>query len=319
MTALQNQSIDELEKQFDNEGFVDLQKFGGLGWSAEDIAIYFGFDDEITNLLVQAFHTKNCVVWRTYERGRLQNQFTIESKLLTDATSGNLNATKELFAVNRDKTFQLSKLDIFGGSADEGALERIQDYISKGSIGDLSIGERNYIDALTLIYSLDGQYGKRKTIQFLTKQPIKLSYEKASKMYSEAVELFYCNRQISRNALRAKTAERFDSLYAAVIATAKTPKDYEIAGNLLLQQAKVLRLDQPDPQVLPAEQYQKQFRLLSLDSETIGLSPANRDILSAQIEELGVSDRVKKRLRSEAGIENVDFIEMMENVTQEED
>lgn len=85
-----------------------------------------------------------------------------------------------------------------------------------------------------------------------------------------------------------------------------------------MQQAKVLQLDQEEPQVLPPEQYQKQYRLLSLSPETIGLPPANRDALAAQIDSLVVPDKIKKRLRMEAGIIDADILEIIDDVLQEE-
>lgn len=80
---------------------------------------------------------------------------------------------------------------------------------------------------------------------------------------------------------------------------------------------KILRLDQPDPEQLPSSQYIKPIRLLSLDSSDVSLPPANRDALSRQIDSVLAPDAVKKRLRMEAGIEDVDFIEII-NVAQEE-
>ena len=61
----------------------------------------------------------------------------------------------------------------------------------------------------------------------------------------------------------------------------------------------------------------KPIRLLSLDSSDVSLPPANRDALSRQIDSVLAPDAVKKRLRMEAGIEDVDFIEII-NVAQEE-
>ena len=75
--------------------------------------------------------------------------------------------------------------------------------------------------------------------------------------------------------------------------------------------------DQPDPEQLPSSQYIKPIRLLSLDSSDVSLPPANRDALSRQIDSVLAPDAVKKRLRMEAGIEDVDFIEII-NVAQEE-
>lgn len=293
----------------------ELRSLGALGWSPDDIAVYFGWDRSTFRTLTDDPDSEVSLLML---RGRLEKRARLELRLMDDAIAGDVASAKQLSEVMRDKSFEVSKLDIFGAPADDGAFERLRDYIAQGCPGTLSTNEQLYIDLLVMIYSLDGQYGKRKTIRFLTQQPFGFSYERAAALYAEATEMFFANRKVSKEALRAKFAERFDTLYALTMASAKTPKDYETAGNLLMQQAKVLRLDQPDPETLPAEKYQKQYRLLSLTPEAIGLPPANRDVLAAQIDEMLLPEREKRRLRMEGGIEDVDIIEILENVAQEE-
>lgn len=293
-----------------------LLNLGALGWPEDDIAVYFGWDRAI---LHNECANPDSEISKILLRGRLQKRAEVEIRLMKEAIGGNLTAAKQYADIVRDKSFQLSKLDIFGGPADEGAFQRIQDYIASGCPGTLSEKEQLYIDLLVMIYSLDGQYGKRYTIRFLTRKPFCLSYQRASDMYAEAVELFFSNRKVSKEALRAKMADQFDTLYSLAMSAAKTPKEYEMAANILAQKAKIQRLDQEDPEVLPPAQYQKRFRLLSLTPEVIGLPPANRDVMAAQIDSILEPGSVKKRLRMEAGIEDVDIVELLENVVQEED
>lgn len=169
-----------------------------------------------------------------------------------------------------------------------------------------------------MIYSLDGQWGKRRTIKFLTSKPFSFSYEQASNMYAEAIEMFFANRKVSKEAMRAKMADQYDTLYALAMQNARTTKDFEIAAGILSSKAKVLRLDQDDPQQLPAENYSKQFRVLSLSPEVIGLPRANRDELARQIDGIVAPEAVKKRLRVDAGIDDLDIVKLMDNVAQEE-
>ena len=174
------------------------------------------------------------------------------------------------------------------------------------------------MDILTLIYSLDGQYGKRRTIKFLTSAPFNFSYDHASDMYSEATEMFYCNRKISKEALRNKIADQFDALYIAARDAAQTSKDYEVAANILANKARALQLDKEDPAKLPAEMYVKPFRVLSLTPEAIGLPTVNRQELGRQIEGLVAPEMVKKRLKMEAGVTDMNVEEMLSNGVQEE-
>lgn len=279
-----------------------------LGWPDNEIFISEGIDEKFVPEEVR----------ESIEHGRLKKRADIEIAVARAAASGTPEAVKQFNEVVRDKSFSISKLDLFGGPEDQGAFERIQDYIAGGSRGNLSQKEQVYIDLLTMIYSLDGQWGKRRTIKFLTSKPFSFSYEQASNMYAESIEMFFANRKVSKEAMRAKMADQYDTLYALAMQNARTTKDFEIAAGILSSKAKVLRLDQDDPQQLPAENYSKQFRVLSLSPEVIGLPRANRDELARQIDGIVAPEAVKKRLRVDAGIDDLDIVKLMDNVAQEE-
>jgi hypothetical protein len=279
-----------------------------LGWPDNEIFISEGIDEKSVPEEVR----------EAIEHGRLKKRADIDISVARAAASGTPEAVKQFNEVVRDKSFSLSKLDLFGGPEDEGAFERIQDYIAGGSKGNLSQKEQVYIDLLTMIYSLDGQWGKRRTIKFLTSKPFSFSYEQASNMYAESIEMFFANRKVSKEAMRAKMADQYDTLYVLAMQNARTTKDFEIAAGILSSKAKVLRLDQDDPQQLPAENYSKQFRVLSLSPEVIGLPRANRDELARQIDGIVAPEAVKKRLRVDAGIDDLDIVKLMDNVAQEE-
>lgn len=285
-----------------------VANLAALGWPDSEIFISEGIDEKSVPEDV-----RNAI-----EHGRLKKRADIEIAVAKAAATGTPEAVKQFNEVVRDKSFSLSKLDLFGGPEDQGAFERIQDYISSGSKGDLSQKEQVYIDLLTMVYSLDGQWGKRRTIKFLTSKPFSFSYEQASNMYAEAVEMFFANRKVSKEAMRAKMADQYDTLYSLAMLNARTTKDFEIAAGILSSKAKVLQLDKDDPEQLPAENYRKQFRVLSLSPEVIGLPRANRDELARQIDGIVAPDAVKKRLRVDAGIDDLDIVKLMDNVVQEE-
>ena len=285
-----------------------IANLAALGWPDNEIFISEGIDEKSVPEEVR----------EAIEHGRLKKRADIEIAVARAAASGTPEAVKQFNEVVRYKSFSISKLDLFGGPEDQGAFERIQDYIAEGSKGNLSQKEQVYIDLLTMIYSLDGQWGKRRTIKFLTSKPFSFSYEQASNMYAESIEMFFANRKVSKEAMRAKMADQYDTLYTLAMQNARTTKDFEIAAGILSSKAKVLRLDQDDPQQLPAENYSKQFRVLSLSPEVIGLPRANRDELARQIDGIVAPEAVKKRLRVDAGIDDLDIVKLMDNVAQEE-
>ena len=296
----------------------DLSSLAALGWTDAELARFLDITErQLADILADPTPTDNPTIRDAIKRGQLEKRAKIELAVVRGAMDGDAGSIEQFRDIVRDKSFSISKLDLFGGAEKEGAFERIQEYIASGSKGDLSDKERVYIDLLTLIYSLDGQYGKRRTVRFLTSEPFGLPYQRAADIYSEAMELFYCNRKVSKEAMRNKMADQFDTLYVAARDAAKTSKDYAVAADILANKARALQLDRDDPAKLPAEIYQPMFRLLSATPESIGLPAANRDELERQIETVVAPEAVKRRLRTDAGIVDLDIVKYLEDAKEE--
>ena len=296
----------------------DLSSLAALGWTDAELARFLDITErQLADILADPTPTDNPNIRDAIKRGQLEKRAKIELAVVRGAMDGDAGSIEQFRDIVRDKSFSISKLDLFGGAEKEGAFERIQEYIASGSKGDLSDKERMYIDLLTLVYSLDGQYGKRRTVRFLTSEPFGLPYQRAADIYSEAMELFYCNRKVSKEALRNKMADQFDTLYVAARDAAKTSKDYAVAADILANKARALQLDRDDPAKLPAEIYRPMFRLLSATPESIGLPAANRDELERQIETVVAPEAVKRRLRTDAGIVDLDIVKYLEDAKEE--
>lgn len=296
----------------------DLSSLAALGWTDAELAGFLDITErQLAAILADPTPTDDPNIRDAIKRGQLEKRAKIELAVVRGAMEGDSGSIDQFRDIVRDKSFSISKLDLFGGAEKEGAFERIQEYIASGSKGDLSDKERVYIDLLTLVYSLDGQYGKRRTVRFLTSEPFGLPYLRAADIYSEAMELFYCNRKVSKDALRNKMADQFDTLYVASRNAAKTSKDYAVAADILANKARALQLDRDDPAKLPAEIYQPMFRLLSATPESIGLPAANRDELERQIETVVAPEAVKRRLRTDAGIVDLDIVKYLEDAKEE--
>lgn len=296
----------------------DLSSLAALGWTDAELAGFLDIPErQLADILADPTSTDDPNIRDAIKRGQLEKRAKIELAVVRGAMEGDSGSIDQFRDIVRDKSFSISKLDLFGGAEKEGAFERIQEYIASGSKGDLSDKERVYIDLLTLVYSLDGQYGKRRTVRFLTSEPFGLPYQRAADIYSEAMELFYCNRKVSKDALRNKMADQFDTLYVAARDAAKTSKDYAVAADILANKARALQLDRDDPAKLPAEVYQPMFRLLSATPESIGLPAANRDELERQIDTVVAPEAVKRRLRTDAGITDLDIVKYLEDAKEE--
>ena len=299
------------------ETILKLREFGALYWTAADIARYFGIGD----LAWWAEVTADPASWvsRAIAQGELEQRAKIELEILKGAMTGDPAATAQYKTLMRDKAFVLTKLDIFGGAEDASTWSRIQDYIAGGSKGTLSEKEQRYIDLLNLVYSLDGQYGKRRTIKFLLSPPFNFRHDQAAAVYAEAVELFHASRRVSKEAMKGKTADQYDSLYAAAVAAAKTTADYAMAADILAKKAKLLGLDKEDVERLSPKAYDRLPTVLSLNPEDIGLPRADRRRLAEIIDALDIPESERIRLEMDAGIKDVDIVKIMEDEVSETD
>ena len=292
----------------------DLVQLGALRWPEDKIAAFFGWDRKALKLETSDPESE---ISRLLLRGELEADFKLEARLMSDAQEGNLTAAKQFSELMRDRSFRMSKLDLFGGAEKGELFEAIQKYLDKGCAGNLSTREQMYLEMLQIIYSFNNKLGDRRTLRLLTQEPYKMEYNRARDMMAEAVELFNGGRRATKESMRHHTAETYDNLYHMILDTAKTPQDIALAAAMLDKKVKLLRLDEPDPNILPPEQYMKTFRVLSLTTECLGLPAVNRDEVAAQIDALEIPDAEKKRIRMEAGVEDMDIVKMMEDVTSQ--
>lgn len=108
-----------------------------IGWGDKELASYLGLtsDEYATSIAL------NDDLGKAVSRGRLTKRAEIEIAVARAAEKGDVASIKEYRDIVRDKKFSVSKLDLFGGSKDPGAFQRIQDYIASGSKGSLSDNE----------------------------------------------------------------------------------------------------------------------------------------------------------------------------------
>lgn len=294
-----------------------LQGFGALYWSTDDIAAYF----EVTDMAWWRAEVSSplSAVHRAIKSGELEQRARVELGILKGALAGEEDDVATYRNMMRDKSFALSKLDLFGGTSDRSTWQKIQDYIAGGSQGRLSKKEERYIDLLNLIFSLDRAHGKRNTIKFLTSETFGYSYSQAVNLYSEALEMFYCNRNVSRQALREKTADMLDTLYQAAVEAAKSTSDYMAAAEILSKRVKLLKLDEAETPKLDPKIYERRPVVLSLEPEDIGLATADRRKLGELIDRMPVPDSEKRRLEMDAGIVDMDIAKILRDESQETD
>lgn len=292
----------------------ELENLSALGYSLEEMAMYFDTDKVF---FIQAAQNEDSKIYYYIQRGKLMAAAKEQLELLKAAETGNVTASEHLAKIRRNKSWEISKLDIFGGFEDKRLLEKLNDYVQSGSLNELKNEEVIYIEALLLFSSMGRRYGRRNTIAFFTKKPFGLKYARASEMYDEAINLFHADRQIERKALRHKYAEQLEEAAIIVRDNAASSKDWEVYGNLLVQASRMLGLDKDDPEKPPAEQYAKPIKHYSLSPGDVGLHMIDRQDVARQVEALEIPERDKIRVLQDARVEHVNLEERLNELEED--
>lgn len=189
---------------------------------------------------------------------------------------------------------------------------KLQDYIQSGSSIELSDEEQQYLDVLFLLNNLRRKYGKENAIAFVQHAPYNINYRRSRQMYDEAINLFYLDDNVEKQAHRNVLFENLLQAAAVVMSTAKSPRDLEIYGDLISRAYKVKGLDEVEAPKVPEQLFAKPIKIYSLDPKKISLPMADRNALAERIDNMEIPEREKNRIRQEAGVENVDFMELLD-------
>ncbi len=200
---------------------------------------------------------------------------------------------------------------------DESKYHLLEAYIESGATGGLEEDEIEYLQILTLMNSMRRKYGKEKTVKFFQNHPYSISAYRSKQMYDESINLFYANEKVEKKALRALKADQLEKAAELVLATATCAADMEVYGKLVKDSALMRQLDKADPPTIPEALYKKPYKIYSLNPKVLGLESADRNKLAARIDSTDTTERYKKRLKQEAGVEDVDFTEQIDELTQE--
>lgn len=194
----------------------------------------------------------------------------------------------------------------------------IAEYIETGSKSNLTPDEIDYLDILVKMNSMRRRYGINETIAFFSKKPYDISLYRARQMFEESINLFYSDEIIDKKAARNLKAEQFEQAAQLALEGATCIKDLEVYRALLWDSYKARQLDQPDPIQIPKELYDRPIKIYTMNPVQAKLPPIDRNALAKEIDELDESAADKKRWKQEAMVEDVDFIVMLNDQTDED-
>jgi len=182
-------------------------------------------------------------------------------------------------------------------------------FIESGSQGNLSPELVKYVELIEVIRGMHMRYNNRQAIiNFLQQPPYKLSYYLATQRYNECINFFYLDHEIKKDAWRNVYAEKLDRAADLVLKTATCAKDIDIYKNTLLSAMDARGLNRPDELEIPEEFFIKQIKIYTLDPKLLNRKRANQKVLAAHIDSLDVPEAVKQRAKSDAMIEDIEFL-----------
>lgn len=185
-------------------------------------------------------------------------------------------------------------------------LSHIYEYVNHGDIQEAPEAVVRYLELLDKARGMHlrvNEFGHKDAIVAHLKTHEGLTYYMANNIYNDAMEYFYCDKRISKDAWRNIIAQRKEKNYILAIQLAKDTKDVATADKILDGMAKVLGLDQPDPIEIPPGAYDQPFKMYSIDAQFLGLPVVKRSEIKKLLDELPeISERLKVRLEEEAGL-----------------
>lgn len=189
-------------------------------------------------------------------------------------------------------------------------FDNLQDYIQAGSKEELTGEEEKYLEMLYLINSMRRKYGKENAISFIQRPPFNIPYRRSREMYDEALNLFYGDDNVEKQAHRNALFEEMIAASKLVLATAKSSRDMEVYADIVSRAYKIKGLDVPEPPKVPEGLYKKPIKIYSLNPAAISLQLENRHEIAAMIDKLEIEENEKVRIKQEAGVNKINFLEL---------
>ena len=131
-----------------------------------------------------------------------------------------------------------------------------------------------------------------------------LSVKQAKSRVRDAVEYFYIDGDLKKDAYRQIHYEKQMQAAQLVLETARTAADIKIASEIWERAGKTKQLHLPDAEEFPEEMFKQKWKIYSLDTSDVGLPElADRNKLGAMVDSFNITEAEKIRLKQDAGVE----------------
>lgn len=191
-----------------------------------------------------------------------------------------------------------------GINIDDISLEDIYNYLESNN-QKLRPEIARYMQLMDKVFNMDCKPVKFGSKEIIIKHLIKfegLSRHMAMKIYDDAMEYFYSQSNITKDAHRNRIAERQDKLVSMAIEMVEDVNDVFKIMKANADLVKILNLDKEEPLKLEDDEWLKPFKVLSMDGEKLGLPGAfDREELEEWLQTLPeLPEKTKELILQEA-------------------
>lgn len=196
----------------------------------------------------------------------------------------------------------------------ESCFDRLQDYAQEGFKGELDDYEQAYYNALLAQLGVYRKYGRMKAIHFLMVKPFGCQRRTATRMFDEAVNLFYADDGVTRKAWRNLMFEEMRSAALSILKTeGLNTDDLETYRRMMESAYKFKQLDTPDEEKPDSPEKFREIKVYDLDGKRLGLPDIDRNRVAALIDRLDISEYDRERIKTDAGVKPIDIDRVISN------
>lgn len=189
---------------------------------------------------------------------------------------------------------------------DQVDIKDIYDFMERGNVNNAPIHIVEYLELLDKVRGMTLRIDKFGSKEAVVKHLIlvnKLSRYKANQVYDEAIEYFYSDSTISKQAWRSLYADKAEKALNFAMLQMRDVNDASKVVKMAHDIAILRGINEPDKEELPDELFLKQFVVYLTDAETLGLPKANRNVLAEFIDSLPeLTEKERIRIKQEAEI-----------------
>lgn len=191
-------------------------------------------------------------------------------------------------------------------SIDQVDLADIYEFMERGDVNNAPLHIVEYLELLDKVRGMSLRIDKFGSKEAVVKHLIlvdKLSRYKANLVYNEAIEYFYSDSHISKQAWRTLYADKAEKVLHFAMLQMRDVSDASKVAKMVTEIAVLRGINEPDKEELPAELFRKPFVIYSTDAEMLGLPKANRNTLAEFIDSLPeLTEKERIRIKQEAEI-----------------